>query len=55
VKTAKRDEQELHEGYCCEVLEQALDVGVRLLYDLGDVEVVHNLSEEVNRTGDFVH
>ncbi len=52
MKTAKRDEQELHEGY---VLEQAVDVGVRLLHDLGDVEVAHNLSEEVNRTGDFVH
>jgi hypothetical protein len=28
-----------------------VDVGVGLLHDLGDVEVVHNLSEEVNRLG----
>jgi hypothetical protein len=35
--------------------ELAVDVGDGLLRDLGDVGVVPHLSEEVTRTGGFIH
>jgi hypothetical protein len=46
IKRAERDELDEHDGNCCEVPEHARDAGDSFLHDLGDVGVIHHLSED---------